>query len=77
MSRATLYRYLADEAVLPSTGELPTCTPPAGGPTKLFSPDEGTTNLFTPDGESGLNPPRGQQYPLAPTCQWAKGDAIS
>src|SRR5271163_4136033 len=73
-----------------STDTSPTkpLSPCRGASTKLLAPNGGTdkaalpptgvtTQLLTPGGgmRARLNPRRGQQHPLAPTCQWVKGDS--
>jgi Helix-turn-helix domain of resolvase len=68
VSRATLYRYLVDEAAEPPAGAAMTVLlPPVGATTKVLPPGGGISAL--------LSPPRGQQHSLVPTCQWVKGDS--
>src|SRR4029077_12099767 len=71
----------------PQRGYRPTRSPPAevptdprtpgGVPTDPRTPGGVPTRLLTPGGgiRARPNPVRGQQHPLAPTCQWVKGDS--
>ena len=88
VSRATLYRYLADEAALAPGGGRPRCFTPGGGTTDLRTPGGGIDRLLRPrrghrqsrrsvTGAETLHDFKIRQLPLVPTCQWVKGDSIS